>query len=138
MKDVLEWLRGVAPELTAIRRDIHAHPELGLEKHRTAKLVADKLRSWGIEVTERVGGTGVVGTIHGKLPGQRAVGLRADMDALARTEQTNLPYASTIPGKMHACGHDGHTTMLLGAAKYLAQHREFAGTVQLCRSGPEP
>jgi hippurate hydrolase len=118
-------------ELTAIRRDIHAHPELGLEEHRTAAIVAAKLREWGIETTTGIGGTGVVGTIRGKLPGQRAIGLRADMDALAIIEQTNLPYASTESGRMHACGHDGHTTMLLGAARHLAEHRDFSGTVQL-------
>jgi hippurate hydrolase len=119
------------PELVAIRHDIHAHPEMGLEETRTAALVAAKLREWGIEVTEGVGGTGVVGTLKGRLPGQRAIGLRADMDALAIPEQTGLPYASKTPGIMHACGHDGHTTMLLGAARYLAEHRDFAGTVQL-------
>ena len=119
------------PELTAIRRDIHAHPEMGLEETRTAALVARKLREWGVEVTEGVGKTGVVGTIRGRLPGQRAIGLRADMDALAIVEQTGAAYASTNPGVMHACGHDGHTTMLLGAAKYLAEHKDFAGTVQL-------
>jgi hippurate hydrolase len=119
------------PELTAIRRDIHAHPEMGLEETRTAALVARKLREWGIEVTEGVGRTGVVGTIRGRLPGQGAIGLRADMDALAIVEETGKPYASTHPGTMHACGHDGHTTMLLGAAQYLARHRDFAGTVQL-------
>ena len=118
-------------ELTAIRRDIHAHPEMGMEEVRTAALVAEKLREWGIEVTEAVGRTGVVGVVRGKLPGQRSIGLRADMDALAIPEQTGLDYASTNPGVMHACGHDGHTTMLLGAAKYLAEHRDFAGTVNL-------
>ena len=118
-------------ELTAIRRDIHAHPELGLEEHRTSGIVATKLREWGIETTTGVGGTGVVGTIRGRLPGQRAIGLRADMDALALQEQTGLPYASTVAGRMHACGHDGHTTMLLGAARYLSEHRDFSGTVQL-------
>jgi hippurate hydrolase len=118
-------------ELTAIRRDIHAHPEMGLEEVRTAALVAAKLREWGIEVTEGVGGTGVVGTIKGRLPGQRAIGLRADMDALAIHETTGAPYASTSPGTMHACGHDGHTTMLLGAAQHLAANRDFSGTVQL-------
>lgn len=119
------------PGLVAIRRDIHAHPELGLEEHRTAALVADKLRSWGIETTTGIGKTGVVGTIKGNRPGNRSVGLRADMDALAIIEQTGLPYASKAVGNMHACGHDGHTTMLLGAAKYLAANRDFAGTVQL-------
>ncbi len=118
-------------ELTAIRRDIHAHPEMGLEEVRTAALVAAKLREWGIDTTEGVGQTGVVGTIRGKLPGQHSIGLRADMDALAIPEATALPYASTNPGIMHACGHDGHTTMLLGAARYLSEHRDFAGTVQL-------
>ena len=116
-------------ELTAIRRDIHAHPEMGLEEVRTAALVAAKLREWGIDTTEGVGQTGVVGTIRGKLPGQHSIGLRADMDALAIPEATALPYASTNPGIMHACGHDGHTTMLLGAARYLSEHRDFAGTV---------
>ncbi len=118
-------------ELTAIRRDIHAHPELGLEEHRTAALVAAKLTEWGVEHVTGIGGTGIVATIRGTLPGQRAIGLRADMDALAILEDTGIPYASTSPGRMHACGHDGHTTMLLGAARYLSQHRDFSGTVQL-------
>ncbi len=119
------------PELQAIRRDIHAHPELGLEEVRTAAIVAAKLREWGVEVTEGVGGTGVVGTIRGNRPGQRSVGLRADMDALPIQEATGAAYASATPGVMHACGHDGHTAMLLGAAQHLAQHRDFSGTVQL-------
>ena len=119
------------PELTAIRRDIHAHPEMGLEEVRTAALVAAKLREWGVDVTEGVGQTGVVGTIKGRLPGQRAIGLRADMDALAINEATGAAHASQNPGVMHACGHDGHTTMLLGAARHLAAHRDFAGTVHL-------
>ena len=118
-------------ELVAIRRDIHAHPELGLEEHRTAGLVAAKLAEWGIEHVTGVGGTGVVATIRGRLPGQRSIGLRADMDALALVERTGLAYASTSEGRMHACGHDGHTTMLLGAARYLRDHRDFSGTVQL-------
>jgi amidohydrolase len=118
-------------ELAAIRRDIHAHPETALEEVRTAALVAERLRAWGIETTEGVGITGVVGTIRGRLPGQRAVGLRADMDSLFLTERTNLPHASTVAGKMHACGHDGHTTMLLGAARYLAENPDFGGTVHL-------
>ena len=128
---VLEQISTHHAELTAIRRDIHAHPEMGLEEVRTAALVAAKLREWGIEVTEGVGGTGVVGTIKGKLPGQRAIGLRADMDALSIHEQTGAAHASTNPGTMHACGHDGHTTMLLGAAQHLAANRDFSGTVQL-------
>ena len=122
------WTTRNHAELTAIRRDIHAHPELGLEEQRTAALVAAKLREWGVEVTEGIGSTGVVGVIRGKRAGQRAIGLRADMDCLALEEQTGLPYASKHPGKMHACGHDGHTTMLLGAAGYLAQNPDFGGT----------
>lgn len=129
--DLLERIRTYHPELTAIRRDIHAHPELGLEEVRTSALVAAKLREWGIDVTEGVGKTGVVGTIRGKRQGQRAIGLRADMDALAIHEQTDLPYASQNVGKMHACGHDGHTTMLLGAARCLAENPDFGGTVHL-------
>ena len=127
----LELVRPHVDELTAIRRDIHAHPEMGMEEVRTSALVAAKLRAWGVEVTEGVGRTGVVATIKGRLPGQRAIGLRADMDALAIPEETGAAYASTNAGVMHACGHDGHTTMLLGAAKVLAQHRDFAGTVHL-------
>ena len=127
----MDTIRTYHDELTAIRRDIHAHPEMGLEETRTAALVAAKLREWGIEVTEKVGVTGVVGTVRGNLPGQRSIGLRADMDALSIPEQTGLAYASTSAGVMHACGHDGHTTMLLGAARYLAEHRNFSGTVQL-------
>lgn len=118
-------------ELVAIRRDIHAHPEMGMEEKRTSAIVAAKLRAWGVEVTENVGGPGVVGVVRGNRPGQRAIGLRADMDALPIHEQTGLPHASTNPGVMHACGHDGHTTMLLGAARYLAESRDFAGTVVL-------
>src|SRR6201996_696012 len=117
-------------ELSAIRRDIHAHPELGLEEYRTADLVARKLEEWGIEVHRGVGKTGVVGVLRNG-NGQAAVGLRADMDALPILEATGLPHASTKPGLMHACGHDGHTTMLLGAAKYLADTRNFDGTVYL-------
>ena len=128
---LIDHIRLNQPELTAIRRDIHAHPEMGLEEVRTAAIVAAKLREWGVEVTEGVGGTGVVGTIRGKLPGQRAIGLRADMDALAILEATGAAHASTTPGTMHACGHDGHTTMLLGAAQHLAATRNFGGTVQL-------
>jgi amidohydrolase len=115
-------------ELSSIRRDIHAHPELGLEEYRTADLVAQKLEEWGIEVHRNVGKTGVVGVLRNG-NGQDSVGLRADMDALPILEATGLPYASQNPGRMHACGHDGHTTMLLGAAKYLAETRNFNGTV---------
>jgi len=115
-------------EITAWRRDIHAHPELQYDVHRTAASVADKLRSFGCdEVVGGIGRTGVVGVIRGRKASHRVIGLRADMDALPIEEATNLPYKSTVPGKMHACGHDGHTAMLLGAAKYLADTRNFAG-----------
>jgi len=118
-------------EIAAWRRDIHAHPELLFETRRTAALVADRLRDFGCdEVVTGIGRTGVVGVIRGRRTGSgRVVGLRADMDALPIEERTGLPHASTIPGKMHACGHDGHTAMLLGAAKYLAGTRNFDGTV---------
>jgi amidohydrolase len=118
-------------ELTGIRHDIHAHPEIGFEEVRTSALVAGKLKEMGIEVTEKIGRTGVVGTIRGNRVGSRSIGLRADMDALPIIEETGLPYASKTPGRMHACGHDGHTTMLLGAARHLAANRDFAGTVNL-------
>jgi amidohydrolase len=116
-------------EITAWRRDIHAHPELLYDVHRTAASVAEKLKSFGCdEVVTGLGRTGVVGVIRGRKAGGKVVGLRADMDALPIAEATNLPYRSTVPGKMHACGHDGHTAMILGAAKYLADTRNFAGT----------
>jgi amidohydrolase len=124
----LDRARRYQGELTAFRRDIHAHPELGLEEFRTADLVARRLFEWGIEVNRCVGGTGVVGVLRSG-NGQASVGLRADMDALPIQEATGLPYASRHSGRMHACGHDGHTTMLLGAAKYLAETRNFSGTV---------
>ncbi|HET6307358.1 MAG TPA: M20 aminoacylase family protein [Rhodopila sp.] len=127
-QSTLDRARLYQQELSAIRRDIHAHPELGLEEYRTADLVARKLEEWGIEVHRNVGKTGVVGVLRNG-NGQQAVGLRADMDALPILEATNLPYASQNQGRMHACGHDGHTTMLLGAAKYLAETRNFNGTV---------
>jgi amidohydrolase len=115
-------------EITSWRRDIHAHPELRYDVHRTAALVVEKLKSFGCdEVVAGIGQTGVVGVIRGR-KGGKVIGLRADMDALPLEEETNLPYKSTVPGKMHACGHDGHTAMLLGAAKYLAETRNFAGT----------
>ena len=120
-------------EMTAWRRDFHMHPELGFEEHRTAGIVADKLREFGCDaVVTGIAGTGVVGVIHGSGGATgRAIGLRADMDALPIQEATGLPHASTTPGKMHACGHDGHTAMLMGAAKYLAETRNFAGTVHV-------
>ena len=118
-----------AAEITAWRRDLHANPELLYDVHRTAASVADKLRAFGCdEVVTGVGQTGVVGVIRGRKSGGQTIGLRADMDALPIEEATGLPYASTAPGKMHACGHDGHTAMLLGAARYLAETRNFGGT----------
>lgn len=118
--------------LTALRHDIHAHPELGMEEARTAALVAAELRKLpGVEVTEGVGKFGVVATIAGRREGNRAIGLRCDMDALSIPEATGKPHASRHPGVMHACGHDGHTAMLLGAARWFAEHRDFAGRVHL-------
>ena len=117
-----------ADDLTAIRRDLHAHPEIGFEEVRTSGIVAEKLASWGIAVHRGLGKTGVVGILEGKGGPGRRIGLRADMDALPIEETTNLPWRSTVPGKMHACGHDGHTTMLLGAARYLAEKPDFTGT----------
>lgn len=118
------------PEITSWRRDLHEHPEIMYETHRTAAFVADKLREFGCdEVTTGIGRVGVVGVIKGKSDtGGRVVGLRADMDALPILEETGLDYASKTPGAMHACGHDGHTAMLLGTAKYLAETRNFDGT----------
>ena len=126
-------IAALTPEITAIRRDIHRHPELMYDVHRTAGLVADKLKEWGVdEVATGVGQTGVVGVIKGKSQNSgRVIAMRADMDALPIHEETNLPHRSTVPGKMHACGHDGHTAMLLGAAKYLTETRDFDGTAVL-------
>ncbi|EFH13093.1 M20 aminoacylase family protein [Pseudoroseomonas cervicalis] len=118
-----------APEMMEWRRDIHTHPELGFEEVRTSAIVAEKLASWGIEVHRGIGRTGVVGVLKGAREGSGSIGLRADMDALPMTEVNEFAHRSQIPGKMHACGHDGHTAMLLGAAKYLAETRNFAGTV---------
>jgi amidohydrolase len=116
-------------EITAWRRDLHAHPELQYDVHRTAGSVSEKLKSFGCDdVVTGIGRTGVVGVIRGRKPGAKVIGMRADMDALPIEEATGVAYKSTVPGKMHACGHDGHTAMLLGAAKYLAETRNFAGT----------
>ena len=128
--DLIPEIAVHAAELTAIRRDIHAHPEIGFQEHRTAGIVADLLTDWGIEVHRGLGGTGVVGVIRGNRPGRR-IGLRADMDALPMTEATGAAHASVNPGAFHGCGHDGHTTRLLGAARYLASTRRFAGDVVL-------
>ena len=122
------------PEMTAWRRDLHQHPEIGYQEVRTSGVIADKLREFGCdEVVTGIAKTGVVATIRGSGAGAdgRAIGLRADIDALPIQEETGLPHASRTPGRMHACGHDGHTTMLLGAAKYLAETRNFSGTVHL-------
>jgi amidohydrolase len=130
---ILNRVAEMHAEIAAWRRDLHAHPELLYDVHRTASTVADRLRSFGCdEVVTGIGRTGVVGVIHGRqveaVDPRRAIGLRADMDALPIAEETNVPYQSRVAGKMHACGHDGHTAMLLGAAKYLAETRNFAGT----------
>ncbi|MGE0801444.1 MAG: M20 aminoacylase family protein [Lautropia sp.] len=117
-------------EIQAIRRDIHAHPELRFEEHRTAAIVAGKLRDWGYEVITGLGGTGVVGTMK-RGTSRRAVGLRADMDALPLSEKNEFPHRSRHAGKMHACGHDGHTAMLLAAARYLSLYPNFDGTIHL-------
>jgi amidohydrolase len=128
MTSPIDQIRPYHAELTAIRRDIHANPELGLEEHRTAELVARKLEEWGIEVHRGVGKTGVVGVLRSG-NGEATIGLRADMDALPIVEANDFAYRSQNTGTMHACGHDGHTTMLLGAARYLAETRKFNGTV---------
>lgn len=125
---LIESILADIPAITAIRRDIHAHPELCFQEVRTADVVAQALQSWGIEVHRGLGTTGVVGTIR-QGSSDRAIGLRADMDALPMTEHNRFAHASVHPGKMHACGHDGHTAMLLAAAKHLSQHRNFDGTV---------
>lgn len=127
--NLLEPIVAWHQDITRIRRDIHAHPELSFEEFRTADLVAAQLMGWGIEIDRGLGGTGVVGIIRGSTVSPRTVGLRADMDALPMQEANTFAHASQHPGKMHACGHDGHTAMLLAAARYLAQHRDFAGTV---------
>jgi len=129
--DALEMLRLHHAELVHIRRDIHANPELGFEETRTSQLVADKLAEWGVEVHRGLAKTGVVGVIRGRENSGRAIGLRADMDCLPMQESGEVPHKSRHPGRMHACGHDGHTTMLLGAARYLAQTRNFSGTAVL-------
>ena len=125
----IDRIQAYADELTAIRRDLHAHPEIGFEETRTSGIVAEKLSQWGIEVHRGLGGTGVIGVLKGKGDSGKRIGLRADMDALPMEENTNLPWRSTIPGRFHGCGHDGHTTMLLGTARYLAETRNFDGTV---------
>src|ERR1700712_323816 len=130
----LSRLTELHAEMTGWRRDFHAHPEIGFEEHRTSGIVAEKLAEWGIEVHRGLGGTGVVGVLrgaHSASGGNRAIGLRADMDALPMEEANDFAHRSRTPNRMHACGHDGHTAMLLGAAKYLAETRNFSGTVHL-------
>ena len=130
--DPLEMLRLFQADLIHIRRDIHANPELAFEETRTSQIVADKLSEWGIEVHRGIAKTGLVGVVRGKRNGSgRAIGLRADMDCLPMHETSDVPHKSRNAGRMHACGHDGHTTMLLGAARYLAQTRNFDGTAHL-------
>src|SRR3546814_14120438 len=116
-------------DLTAWRRELHRHPETAFEEEWTSAFGAEKLESFGLEVHRGIAKTGLVAVLRGQRENGRAIGLRADMDALDITETTGLPYASGRPGKMHACGHDGHTVMLLGAARYMAETRNFDGTV---------
>ncbi|OFZ96102.1 MAG: amidohydrolase, partial [Betaproteobacteria bacterium RIFCSPLOWO2_02_67_12] len=127
--DPIPALRAYQDELAAIRRDIHRHPETAFEEDRTAAIVAERLAAWGIEVSRGLARTGVVGTLRGRRQGVRAIALRADMDALKLEEKNDFAHRSVHPGRMHACGHDGHTAMLLGAARYLAQNPDFAGSV---------
>lgn len=130
MTYLLDALQSRVGEFISLRRDIHQHPELAFEEHRTAGLVADKLEAWGYTVERGIGGTGVVGTlVRGR--GEKRLGIRADMDALPITEATGVPYASSHAGVMHACGHDGHTAMLLAAARHLAELGRFDGTLNL-------
>jgi hippurate hydrolase len=126
--NTIKELEDLQKEMQSWRRDIHAHPEIAFEEHRTAQVVAEKLESFGIEVETGIAGTGVVGTLK-KGTGNRSIGLRADLDALLINEANDFEHKSKNPGKMHACGHDGHTVMLLGAAKYLAKQGNFDGTV---------
>ncbi|WP_137389834.1 M20 aminoacylase family protein [Rhodoligotrophos defluvii] len=127
---ILAEIQGFERDLVAMRRHLHQQPELAFEEYETSAFVAARLEEWGYEVTRGIGGTGVIGTLrNGNSP--RSLGLRADMDALPIQEETGIDYASRVPGKMHACGHDGHTAMLLGAARYLAQARPFTGTLHL-------
>ena len=127
---ILDRIRDYHHSLTEWRRDIHAHPELGFEEQRTSDLVAEKLAGFGIEVHRNIGKTGLVGRLsYGNSP--RTIGLRADMDCLPILEANQFGHRSQNAGRMHACGHDGHTTMLLGAARYLAENPDFGGTLHL-------
>ncbi|MEM9060410.1 MAG: M20 aminoacylase family protein [Pseudomonadota bacterium] len=133
MQPIPNSIAAMQPELTEWRRDFHKHPELGYEETRTAGIIAEKLRSWGLdEVATGLGKTGVVGVLHGKNGPGRPILLRSDIDALPMPEETGAEHASVHEGRMHACGHDGHATMLLGAAKHLSETRNFDGTVYFC------
>ena len=129
--DIRKHIKDLIPEMNEWRHYIHENPEIAYEEHNTSDFIATKLTEFNIEIHRGLGGTGIVGVIHGKDNGasKRSLGIRADIDALPMTEKTNLSYSSKNDGKMHACGHDGHTTMLLGAAKYLAETKNFLGTV---------
>ncbi|MDD5028446.1 MAG: amidohydrolase, partial [Rhodoferax sp.] len=136
--NLIQEIEGSYESLVALRRDLHAHPELCFKEQRTADVVAAKLTEWGIAIHRGLGATGVVGVVQGTKSGRdigqdmgRAIGLRADMDALPMQEKNTFAHASSYPGKMHACGHDGHTAMLLAAARHLATQRDFDGTVYL-------
>lgn len=131
MAEQVQLQANLLNDLVALRRDIHANPELGFCEQRTAGRIADELRALGIEVHEGIGTTGLVGVLKGRREGSRTLGLRADMDALPIQEMTNLPWASKTPGSFHGCGHDGHVAMLLGAARVLAADPDFAGTLHL-------
>jgi amidohydrolase len=132
MTTPVDTIRRYHSELKEVRRDIHAHPELAFQESRTAAIVAEKLAGWGVEVHRGLAKTGVVGVVHGRNSASgRGIGLRADMDCLPMNETGSVPYRSRHEGRMHACGHDGHTTMLLGAARYLAETRNFDGTAYL-------
>ena len=129
--DIRKHIKDLIPEMNQWRHYIHENPEIAYEEHNTSDFIATKLTEFNIEIHRGLGGTGIVGVIHGKDNGasKKSLGIRADIDALPMTEKTNLSYSSKNDGKMHACGHDGHTTMLLGAAKYLAETKNFLGTV---------
>ena len=128
---IRKHIKDFIPEMNEWRHYIHENPEIAYEEHNTSDFIAAKLTEFNIEVHRGLGGTGIVGVIHGKDNGasKKSLGIRADIDALPMTEKTNLTYSSKNDGKMHACGHDGHTTMLLGAAKYLSKTKNFLGTV---------
>ncbi|MFL2830435.1 MAG: M20/M25/M40 family metallo-hydrolase, partial [Candidatus Puniceispirillales bacterium] len=128
--NIKKKIEQITPEMLKWRHSIHSKPEIAYQEKDTSDFISKKLHEFGIEVHQGIGKTGVVGIIKGKNSNsERAIGIRADMDALPMTEKTNLPYTSKNEGAMHACGHDGHSTMLLGAAKYLAETRNFCGTV---------